>query len=346
MKQHNKENIIKDEAGLQPLFFRAREVSLSVEEKAAGMSALLKAMAETPAAAGADMTNPVPTPYYSLFQRGWHLALDRRGFTMGALAALVLFAGAATSFAAQGSLPGDALYPIKIHVNEAFQLFLSPDIKARAKAEVAAAVRRLDEAKALADQGKLERNQSEIDARFEENARAALADAVALRANGDEQGADDVLSAFSLELASRSDISASVSASSTSDIRMALASLTPTLFAEKDARTAAAIAPTSTTIRAAKESVAMPARLTTGRVLGTTSIMVLPTEPITAASTSMIVSTSSSVAVPASQQKTPSISEPSVTPTQSTVPAAQIQSTTPVAVPAAVPITVPPLPAL
>jgi len=68
---------------------------------------------------------------------------------------LVLFCGVGTSYAAEGALPGDTLYPVKIHVNESVQgaLALSPASQAAWNAE--RATRRLEEAETLAAQGRL-----------------------------------------------------------------------------------------------------------------------------------------------------------------------------------------------
>ncbi len=66
-------------------------------------------------------------------------------------ATLVLFLGLSTlSYAAEGALPGDILYPIKIKVNESVIRKVSST-----DAEVAILERRFDEAKKLRDKGEL-----------------------------------------------------------------------------------------------------------------------------------------------------------------------------------------------
>ncbi len=69
--------------------------------------------------------------------------------------ALVALLGGGTSFAAQGALPGDALYPVKVNVNEEVRsaLTFSPEGKIELNAERAAA--RLAEAEKLAGQNRL-----------------------------------------------------------------------------------------------------------------------------------------------------------------------------------------------
>lgn len=64
--------------------------------------------------------------------------------------------GGGTSFAAEGTLPGDPLYPIKIHVNEEVVAALSLSSRAKADWETTRAERRLKEAAALAAENKLD----------------------------------------------------------------------------------------------------------------------------------------------------------------------------------------------
>lgn len=69
--------------------------------------------------------------------------------------ALVLVVGIGTSFAAEGALPGDALYPIKVLFNEPFGAALQRSDSAKAKWESTLVSRRLEEAEALAAKGQL-----------------------------------------------------------------------------------------------------------------------------------------------------------------------------------------------
>jgi hypothetical protein len=69
--------------------------------------------------------------------------------------ALVLAVGVGTSYAAQDALPGDALYGIKINVNEPVQGSLATSPSAQADWNTELAQRRLAEAATLAAEGKL-----------------------------------------------------------------------------------------------------------------------------------------------------------------------------------------------
>jgi hypothetical protein len=68
---------------------------------------------------------------------------------------LVVFLGGSTAAAAQGALPGDALYPIKISFNEAVEVALATTPVAKAEVSAELAVRRVEEAEVLAARGEL-----------------------------------------------------------------------------------------------------------------------------------------------------------------------------------------------
>jgi hypothetical protein len=61
----------------------------------------------------------------------------------------LLLAGGSVSYAAEGSLPGDTLYPVKVRVNEEVRAALTLDAEAKAEWEASRAERRLAEATAL-----------------------------------------------------------------------------------------------------------------------------------------------------------------------------------------------------
>jgi len=69
---------------------------------------------------------------------------------------LALLLGGGTSFAAEGSLPGDILYPVKIHVNENVQTLAAFSDSAEARAQANLAERRLKEAEQLTSENRLQ----------------------------------------------------------------------------------------------------------------------------------------------------------------------------------------------
>jgi len=68
----------------------------------------------------------------------------------------VLGSGAGVSYAAEGAVPGDALYGFKLDVNEEVILALTVTPEAKARWETRRAERRLEEAEALASSGELD----------------------------------------------------------------------------------------------------------------------------------------------------------------------------------------------
>lgn len=83
---------------------------------------------------------------------------------------VALMLGGGTSFAAEGALPGDVLYPIKIHVNENVQELVAVSDEAEAKVQAKLAARRLEEAEKLAIEGRLNTEISaDLNTRFEEH---------------------------------------------------------------------------------------------------------------------------------------------------------------------------------
>jgi hypothetical protein len=88
---------------------------------------------------------------------------------------LLLVLAGGTSYAAQGSIPGDFLYPIKVRVNEPLRVALAPDDSAKAQTEATIALTRVDEAKTLAAKGKLNVSVSkELKKDFDTHATQAL----------------------------------------------------------------------------------------------------------------------------------------------------------------------------
>lgn len=74
------------------------------------------------------------------------------------LALIVLLGGGTTSALAQNSLPGDILYPVKIHLNENVESMLALTTQGDAEVDAKQASRRLKEAEKLASEGKLNEN--------------------------------------------------------------------------------------------------------------------------------------------------------------------------------------------
>jgi hypothetical protein len=131
----------------------AQEVRLSAEASRRIRSRLLSHMREHPITA-------VYSPYQRFFVQSPFIALLRKPVAALALV-LIVGVGGVTSYAAGGSLPGDALYPIKVSVIEPVTGVLAVSSEAKAAWHVALAETRVREVEELAAHDKLTPEQSE-----------------------------------------------------------------------------------------------------------------------------------------------------------------------------------------
>ncbi|HEY0948101.1 MAG TPA: DUF5667 domain-containing protein [Candidatus Paceibacterota bacterium] len=126
-----------------------------------------------------------------------------RSLYAGALMLTLMVAGGTqASIAAEGSVPGDILYPLKVSIVEpvALMLSLSPERKAELSAEFAS--RRVEEAATLASSNKLDDSRAdELAARFDTHVDELAKETVALESRGE----------LGVSLAVRSDLSQKVS---------------------------------------------------------------------------------------------------------------------------------------
>lgn len=150
-------------------------IRLSEEEKAAMRARLREA--------GASLSAPVASPFV-ISSYSW---LSMR-FVVPAALLLVVGLGGTTAYAAQGSLPGSALYPVKIYVNEAVGEALAVSSESKLAYHAAAAQERLKEAEALAAEGRLDASATAlIETNFEDH--VARADAIARDLDAGDPGA-------------------------------------------------------------------------------------------------------------------------------------------------------------
>lgn len=108
--------------------------------------------------------------------------------------AFVLIAGSSVTYAAEGALPGDRLYPVK-KVTEDLRTTIRVNAKARAEWNATLAARRLEEGETLAAQGRLSAEaEAELTDRFRMHAENVSSNIAAL-ADTDESEAAAVLGA-------------------------------------------------------------------------------------------------------------------------------------------------------
>lgn len=142
----------------------AEHIRLTSAEKSAMRTNIFKG-----ANAGAFSAHKSPYMFYSFFAHHMRVAVA------GVLVFMLAGAGS-VSAAAQGALPGDILYPIKVSVNERVEVALASDADAKSLVEVKLADRRVGEAQALLEQGRLDEETADsLGEDFDAHATQALA---------------------------------------------------------------------------------------------------------------------------------------------------------------------------
>ena len=122
--------------------------------------------------------------------------LNKTHMIIGAI--IALFIGGSTAFAAEGSIPGDKLYPIKIHINEEVRDWVEITDSAQAKWEAKKAERRIQEAKKLESKGELSTEvRTELGVQISANAHAVGEEAKKLRKAGKREEATQLHTEFS-----------------------------------------------------------------------------------------------------------------------------------------------------
>lgn len=161
-------------------FFRpAKDIRLTAEARWANHFALMKIIEECPLR---DVRNT---------------SFDRPIYMFASLVAILLLFGGAATFAAENSLPGDFLYPVKTEITEPVRVLLSTSLAADGQLEIEFANKRLKESESLAVRGKLNStHRANLEQRFLGHAQKIENLIVELEAKGDFQGAVNLGSSF------------------------------------------------------------------------------------------------------------------------------------------------------
>jgi hypothetical protein len=140
-------------------------------------------------------------------------AYSRLGFvatfakTMPIVLIVSLLVGGSVSLAAQSSLPGDFLYPVKVGVNEKARGLAALSTESQIRWEAALAGRRLDEATELAAKGELDAQAAaRVEANFEDHVDRISERLLEFGAEKDFQAAAEVASDFETSLEAREKI--------------------------------------------------------------------------------------------------------------------------------------------
>ena len=190
---NNSESGIDPQDPLTGVFVAAKavskKVSLSVEEKAEGLAKLQEFMKTAPIVSPRAIPSPFSFSTFNIFQKKYGMVF--------AVFAIMLIAGGSTVFAAKGALPGDILYPVKIHFNEKIESFAALNTKDAAQVAVLHAENRLKEIETLKADGKLnDDNQKEAETHFQENSNDVAQNVEELKVQGDATSAASLESDF------------------------------------------------------------------------------------------------------------------------------------------------------
>ena len=116
--------------------------------------------------------------------------LTYKAMIIGLIIALVM--GGSVSFAAENTIPGDALYPVKVYVNENARAAVAFTDKSKAELAVELANRRLEEAGKLAVRGTLDADtEASVATNVENRVKDARAKLATLKSH-DEDGASEI----------------------------------------------------------------------------------------------------------------------------------------------------------
>lgn len=145
-----------------------QNVRLSAAEKSAMKARILSVPSTVPASK--------PSPYVS---HSFSLSIYFRGVVVALL--VVALVGSGTAYAAEGALPGEPLYAVKININEKVRVALAASPAVKAQVHAALAERRVEEAETLAARGALDAAISEhLATNFEEHVRIVESSTLAL----------------------------------------------------------------------------------------------------------------------------------------------------------------------
>jgi len=165
---------------------------LRPEAKDAIRSAIVRHMIMNPV--GAAM--PVPS-----FWRSVSDMVFKKLVPVYAAAGIVVLLGGAVSFAAEGTLPGDVLYPVKVNVNESIRAKFTFSPEAETEWEIERAERRIEETVALSERGPVSADtEAKLEDRFNEHAGRVREQIQNMETSGKVGTAADLASRFEVSL--------------------------------------------------------------------------------------------------------------------------------------------------
>ena len=172
---------------------------LTASEKASMRSELLHFMQShrAPQSQGAGFSVSEISVYVSSFARRSPVPV---------FLVLALLVGASTSYAAKGALPGSALYPVKVGLNEKVESALALSPAAKAEVETSHTLTRLSEVEQLKQKGKLTPEASAtIQQNLSENVGALNATLARIHTQGNSKNEADITGKVEADLTAHLD---------------------------------------------------------------------------------------------------------------------------------------------
>ncbi len=175
----------------------AKNISLEKEEKDFILSRVSEHIYKNPA----QIPEIITSPYVFRFGLSIH---EKRFVPLAVILILVLFGG--TSFAANYALPGEALYSVKVNLNEEVESWMALSPNANARFEAVKAERRLKEVEKLTVQKKkiTPKAKAQIKENFAKNAQNVKKIVAEIEASGDTNEAAEVKAEFEDKLEAHS----------------------------------------------------------------------------------------------------------------------------------------------
>lgn len=185
---------------------------------------------------------PSASPYSGFFD-----FLGSRRFSSYAVALLlVVVAGGGVTLGAEGSVPGDSLYSLKISVNEPVMTALAPTATGQAKVAASIATRRVDEAVVLANRGELTpARQTYLSEQFDARIKVADKKSKELASTGDSKGAETIQANLAANLAGEAQALGAVTAKNSgerSDLLRIVVATSERISGEGEAHSGIAVA--------------------------------------------------------------------------------------------------------
>lgn len=180
-----------NENNLEKILSEAQNINLSNEEKLSIKNVIISHVQNTPI-----VQKPVKSPFSS-----FNLLTFRALYTIPVALFVFVMAGAGTSYVAQSSLPGDALYPVKLNVNENFESLMAVSPEAKADIDLKQVSTRLDEAEALNVSGNLTEVKSQaLQANFSKKVESLNKNIENVKKRGNSKKAEKVTESFEKEI--------------------------------------------------------------------------------------------------------------------------------------------------